>query len=66
MLLMSLPHSLLPRPPTAPAQVSIPIQNSRSADFSTTYLSQGLRVARGSTGNLFLFRRSPPAAGSAA
>ncbi|KAI7844010.1 hypothetical protein COHA_002547 [Chlorella ohadii] len=44
------------------AKVSIPIQNSRAADFSTTYLSEGLRVARGSTGNLFLFRRQPPAA----
>ncbi len=42
-------------------QVSIPVQNSRAADFSTTYLSEGLRVARGSTGNLFLFRRQPPA-----
>ncbi|PRW60232.1 PAP fibrillin [Chlorella sorokiniana] len=47
------------------AKVSIPIQNGRSADFSTTYLSEGLRVARGSTGNLFLFRRAQPAAGAA-
>lgn len=42
-----------------PQQVRVPIANSASADFSTTYLSSGLRVARGRTGNLFLFGRAP-------
>ena len=38
-------------------QVSIPIQNGRTADFTTTYLSPRLRVAKGSSGNIFLFER---------
>lgn len=46
------------RVPSPPAlQISVPVPNGRAADFTTTYLSESLRVARSSTGNLFLFRR---------
>lgn len=45
-----------PTPPPC-LQVSVPIKNSISADFSTTYLSDGLRVARGRSSNTFLFSR---------
>jgi hypothetical protein len=38
--------------------VTIPIRNSIQADFSTTYLSEDVRVARGAKGNLFLFSRT--------
>ena len=53
------PTTPRPAPPMPPQQVRVPIANSASADFSTTYLSSGLRVARGRTGNLFLFGRAP-------
>ena len=46
--------ALLPAP-----QVQVPISNSVTADFSTTYLSAGVRVARGKSGNVFLFRKLP-------
>lgn len=35
----------------------MPIQNSRSADFTTTYLSDRVRVARGKTRNMFVFKK---------
>ncbi|PSC74132.1 Alkylglycerol monooxygenase [Micractinium conductrix] len=41
------------------AKVSVPVQNGRTAEFITSYLSERLRVARGATGNLFLFTRLP-------
>ena len=35
----------------------MPVTNSIEADFTTTYLSDSLRVARGRGGNLFLFSK---------
>lgn len=45
-------------PTAASVQVSVPVPNGRSADFSTTYLSDALRVARGASGNIFVFSRA--------
>ena len=54
-LLPQLAASLPPVP-----QLKIPLPESarkRTAEFTTTYLSPRLRVARGSTGNVFVFER---------
>ncbi|KAL4436142.1 hypothetical protein ABPG77_005590 [Micractinium sp. CCAP 211/92] len=40
------------------AKISVPANSSSSAEFSTTYLSPSLRVARGRSRNIFVFERS--------
>lgn len=42
----------------AMAKISVPVKSSASAEFSTTYLSPSLRVARGRSRNIFVFERS--------
>lgn len=42
-------------------QLKIPLPEAakqRTAEFRTTYLSEMVRIARGSTGNVFVFRRA--------
>ncbi|KAI3429815.1 hypothetical protein D9Q98_010128 [Chlorella vulgaris] len=44
------------------AKVTVPIQNSRTADFYTTYLSDEVRIARGKSRNMFVFQKLPASA----
>ncbi|KAL4422392.1 hypothetical protein ABPG75_008589 [Micractinium tetrahymenae] len=39
------------------AKISVPTKSSATAEFSTTYLSPSLRVARGRSCNIFVFQR---------
>ena len=51
------PHSLSHSLVLAPAQFTLPTQGGRTAEWRTTYCDDDVRVGRGSSGNVFLFRK---------